>query len=117
MTPPASSEGRQDSPSRASPGRRGMAVPSMDPIIATKVNDGLKCCASGFALSATEASTPQLRNAFLQASQNAIRRQEELSKIMESRGWYRPPAAHPEDIQAILPQLQALVMETPVGVR
>lgn len=91
-------------------------MPSMDPIIAAKVNDGLKHCATSFAYSAVEADTPQIRNAFLEASQNAIRRQEELARIMESRGWYRAPAAHREDVQSILPQLQSLI-NVPAGVR
>lgn len=89
----------------------------MDPIIATKVNTGLKACAGGFAKSATECSTPELRNLLAKASQDAIRRQEELTKIMEQKGWYVPPDAHPEDIQAILPQLQALQGKVPVGVQ
>lgn len=92
-------------------------MPSMDPIIATQLNTGLKFCATSFAHSALEAGTPQIRNAFLQASQNAIRMQEELSKLMENRGWYRPPAAHSQDIQQILPQLHALTASAPVGVR
>lgn len=88
----------------------------MDAIIATKVNDGLKCCASGFALSATECSNSQLRNLFLQSCQSAVRRQEELVKLMEQRGWYRPPMARTEDIQQILPQLQALSPTAMAGV-
>src|SRR5690606_26397475 len=51
---------------------RSRSMPSMDPIIAAKVNDGLKHCATSFAYSAVEADTPQIRNAFLEASQNAI---------------------------------------------
>lgn len=89
----------------------------MDPIIATKVNDGLKMCASGFARTATECSSPQIRNVMAKASQDSIQRQAELTKLMEQRGWYRPPAAHQEDIQQIMPQLEALMMETTVGVR
>lgn len=92
-------------------------MPSMDPIIAAALTSGLKFCSTSFAHSALEAGTPEIRKAFLQASQNAIRKQEELSKLMESRGWYRPVGAHPEDIQQILPQLQALTAATPVGVR
>lgn len=89
---------------------------SMDAIIATKVNNELKACASGFARSATECSTTQIRNLLAKASQDAIQRQEQLSSLMEQRGWYVPPVAHREDIEQILPQLQALRMETPVGV-
>lgn len=88
----------------------------MDPIIATSVNTGLKTCASGFARSATECSTPEVRNALAKASQNAIQRQAELTKLMEQRGWYVPVDAHTEDIQAVLPQLQALQGKVPVGV-
>lgn len=88
----------------------------MDPIIATKLNNSLKTCASGFAKSATECSNPQVRSALAQASQNAIRRQEELYMLMEQRGWYRPPVARDEDIQSVLPQLQSLIQQTPVGV-
>lgn len=89
---------------------------SVDAIIATKVNDGLKFCAAGFARSATETTIPQLRNAFAEASRKAIMSQEKLYTLMEARGWYRPPAARSEDIQQTLPQLQALQMRTPVGV-
>lgn len=89
---------------------------SIDAIIATKVNDGLKFCAGGFARSATETTIPQLRNAFAEASQNAIMSQQQLFTIMEKKGWYRPAVARDEDIQQALPQLQALQMETPVGV-
>jgi len=95
----------------------------MDPIIATQVNHGLKTCASGFARSATECSTPQIRSLLAQASQDAINRQEELTRLMESRGWYVPPMARQEDINEIMPQLQALAAESakvaqaPMGVR
>lgn len=92
-------------------------MPSMDPVIAAQLNAGLKFCATSFAHSALEADTPAIRNAFLQACQNAIRKQEELAKLMENRGWYRAPAAHTSDVQQILPQLQALAAATPVGVR
>ena len=88
----------------------------MDPIIATKVNSGLKACASGFALSATECSSPELRSFFAQVSQDAIKRQGDLTKLMEQRGWYVPPNAHTEDIQNIWAQLQALQGNVPVGV-
>lgn len=88
----------------------------MDAIIATKVNSALKTCASSYAMSATECSTPQLRDLFAKASQDAIRRQHELYTLMEQRGWYRALPAHREDIQAVLPQLQQFV-NTPVGVR
>lgn len=85
---------------------------NVDPLIATKVNDSLKVCAGGFARSATECANPQLRNLFAEASQKAIRNQEQLTTMMEQRGWYRPPMARAEDIEMILPQLQALTMDT-----
>lgn len=88
----------------------------MDALIATSVNSSLKACAAGFARSATECSSSQLRNLMAKASQDAIRRQEQLTALMEKRGWYVPPYAHQEDINEIMPQLQALTM-TPVGVR
>lgn len=88
----------------------------MDPIIATKLDDGLKFCASGFARSATECANPQLRNVLAEASQKAIQNQEKLFTLMEARGWYRPPMARAEDIQQILPQLEALTMGTTVEV-
>lgn len=89
---------------------------SVDAILATKLNDDLKFCASGFARSATETTIPQLRNAFAEASQKAILSQQQLYTLMEKKGWYRPAAARDEDIQQVLPQLQALQMETFVGV-
>lgn len=88
----------------------------MDAIIATNLNHGLKSCASGFALSATECSTPELRNLLAQASQEAIKRQEQLYYLMEQRGWYNAVKAHQEDIQSVLPQLKALTQGTPVTV-
>jgi len=48
----------------------------MDAIIATSVNSSLKACAAGFARSATECSSPHLRNLMAKASQDAIRRQD-----------------------------------------
>lgn len=88
----------------------------MDSLIATKLNDGLKHCAGTFAKSATECSNPELRRLLAQASQNAIQTQEKLTTLMQQRGWYRPPAARQEDIQMIVPQLQALTAETTVTV-
>ena len=80
----------------------------MDAIIATSVNSSLKACAAGFARSATECSSPHLRNLMAKASQDAIRRQEQLTALMEQRGWYVPPEARQEDIDQILTQLRAL---------
>lgn len=90
---------------------------AMDAIIATKLNNELKACASGFARSATECSSPEIRNLMAKASQDAIRRQEELTMLMEQRGWYIPPVARQEDIEEIMPQLQALTLEAPIGAR
>lgn len=81
----------------------------MDQIVATSCNDGLKACGKGFASSALEASTPQVREAFVQMSQAAIHRQGELAKLMEQKGWYTPVPAHQQDVQQLLPQLQAMV--------
>lgn len=87
----------------------------MDPIVATTCNDGLKTCAKGFAASAVEASTPQVRQAFVQMSQAAIDRQEQLSKMMEQKGWYTPVPAHQQDVQQVLPELQGTI-QTPATV-
>lgn len=87
----------------------------MDQLIATKCNNSLKACAKGFAGSATEASTPQVRQAFMQMSQKAIQMQEELSKMMEQKGWYTPVPAHQEDVQKVLPELKNLT-QTPAMV-
>jgi len=89
----------------------------MDAIIATSVNSSLKACAAGFARSATECSSPHLRNLMAKASQDAIRRQEQLTALMEQRGWYVPPEARQEDIDQILTQLRALTTPAPVGAR
>jgi len=51
------------------------------------------------------------------ASQDAIRRQEQLTALMEQRGWYVPPEARQEDIDQILTQLRALTAPAPVGAR
>ncbi len=87
----------------------------MDQIVATSCNDALKQCAKGFAASALEASTPQVRQAFVQMSQAAIERQEQLTKLMEQRGWYTPVPAHQQDVQRILPELEGMV-HAPAGV-
>lgn len=87
----------------------------MDQIVATSCNDSLKLCAKGFASSAVEASTPQVRQAFIQMSQTAIERQEQLAKMMEQKGWYTPVPAHQQDVQQLLPELQAMV-QTPTTV-
>lgn len=87
----------------------------MDPIVATTCNDGLKTCAKGFAASAVEASTPQVRQAFVQMSQAAIDRQEQLSKMMEQKGWYTPVSARREDVQQVVNELQQLT-QTPATV-
>jgi len=88
----------------------------MDVFIATSVNSSLKACAAGFARSATECSTPELRNLLAKASQDAIRRQEQLTALMEQRGWYVPPYAHQQDINKIMQQLEPFTM-TLAGVR
>lgn len=89
---------------------------SVDAILATKLNDDLKACASGFARSATETTIPELRQAFAEASQRAIQKQQQLFLLMEKKGWYTPPAARDEDIEQVLPQLQVLQSDTLVGV-
>lgn len=95
-----------------------MVTTAMDAIIATQVDQGLKTCAMQFAHSAVETSSPQVRDAFAKASQDSIRRQQQLYGLMEQRGWYVPPVARQEDIQDVISQLQTLTMETPpVGVR
>src|SRR5690606_4280474 len=87
------------------------------PIIATHLNTGLTFCATRFAHSALDAGTPQIRNAFLQASQNAIRMQEELGKHIEDRGRYRPQPARRQYTQQNQPQQHARTATAPVGVR
>lgn len=87
----------------------------MDQIFATSCNDHLKQCAKGFASSALEASTPEVRQAFMQMSQAAVERQGQLAKMMQQKGWYTPVAAHEQDIQQLLPELQAIV-QTPATV-
>lgn len=81
----------------------------MDQIVATTCNDSLKACATGFATSAVEASTPQVRQAFVQMSQAAIQRQEQLATMMEQKGWYTPVPAHQQDVQQLLPELQGML--------
>lgn len=87
----------------------------MDQIVATSCNDSLKQCAKGFAASAVEAATPEVRQAFAEMSQAAIERQQQLFALMEQRGWYTPVPSHPEDVQQLLPELQQLV-KTPATV-
>lgn len=87
----------------------------MDQIIAATCNDALKLCATSFAGSAVEASTPQVRQTFMQMSQTAVQRQAELSKIMEQKGWYTPVPARQEDIQNVVSELKQLT-QTPVTV-
>jgi len=87
----------------------------MDKIVATACNDALKACAKGFAGSAVEASTPEVRQAFLEMSQTAVRRQEQLTKLMEQRGWYTPVPARQQDVQRLLPELQDMA-KTPAMV-
>lgn len=87
----------------------------MDQIVATSCNDSLKQCATHFASSATEASTSEVRKAFVQMSQAAIERQGQLAKMMEQKGWYTPVPAQQQDVQKLLPELEAMV-QTPATV-
>lgn len=93
-----------------------MASTQQDAIIATQINQSLKTCATQFAHSAVETGTPQVREIFAKASQDAIHRQQQLYELMERRGWYAAIDARQEDIHKVMPQLQAL-MPTPAGVR
>ena len=56
-----------------------------------------------------------MRQAFLEMSQTAVRRQEQLTKLMEQRGWYTPVPARQEDVQRLLPELQDMA-KTPAMV-
>lgn len=87
----------------------------MDAFIAAACNDALKLCATGFIGSAVEASTPEVRQAFLQMSQAAIERQAQLSQLMEQKGWYTPVPARREDVQQVVNELQQLT-QTPATV-
>ncbi len=87
----------------------------MDVFIATSTNSALKSCAKGFAGSACEAATPEIRHAFMQMSQAAIQQQEKLTKLMEEKGWYTPVPAHQEDVQKVVTELNQLT-RTPVTV-
>ncbi|MFO7264749.1 MAG: spore coat protein [Limnochordales bacterium] len=80
----------------------------MDAIIAATCNDALKTCATTFSHSATEASTPQVRQTFMQLAQTAVYRQGELAKIMEQKGWYTPVPARQEDVQKVVSELKQL---------
>lgn len=81
-------------------------VNPMDIAIATLVNKDLKSCVTTNALSACECTTPELRQAFSQISQDGIRRQEQLARMMEQKGWYIPPHADQSTMQTLMPQLQ-----------
>lgn len=80
-----------------------------DAVIATQANDGLKHCITSCAKAASEAANSALRAAFAQISQDGIRRQGELAKLMEQKGWYTAPALNPAHIQQIMPQIQSLI--------
>ncbi|HEY3364512.1 MAG TPA: spore coat protein [Symbiobacteriaceae bacterium] len=79
----------------------------LDIAIATLIDKDLKSCASASALSACECSSPELRQAFVQVSQDAVRTQERLSHLMQTKGWYVPPRAEQSTISTLMPQLQA----------
>lgn len=81
-------------------------VNPMDIAIATLVNKDLKSCVMTCALSACECTSPELRQAFTQISQDGIRRQEQLARMMEQKGWYIPPHADQSTIETLMPQLQ-----------
>ncbi|MFZ5826999.1 MAG: spore coat protein [Bacillota bacterium] len=79
----------------------------MDIAIATLLDKDLKSCVSTNARSACESTTPQLRQAFTQISQEGIQRQARLAGMMAQKGWYVPPQADQSTINTLMPQLQA----------
>lgn len=81
---------------------------NMDAVIATSLNNNLKSCVTSCAKSATEAVTPEIRRTFAEISQEGIRRQEALVRVMEEKGWYRAPFAEAETIRTLMPQLTTL---------
>lgn len=84
-------------------------VNPMDIAIATMLNADLKSCVTTCAKSATECTTPELRRAFAQISQDGIERQERLTNLMSQKGIYVAPRADQETINLLMPQLQAAI--------
>lgn len=75
--------------------------------VATMINKDLKGCITATAKSACECVNPELRNALAQISQDGIRRQRELAKLMERKGYYVPLTADQAALIHLMPQLQA----------
>lgn len=81
----------------------------LDIAIATSLNNQLKHCVSTMALSACESVAPQVRQAYLQGIQDCVAHQEQLSHLMQQKGWYIPPKAEKATIQTIMPQVQSML--------
>lgn len=81
----------------------------LDIAILTLIDKDLKSCASFAATSACECTTPQLRAALAQISQQAIVEQERLAMLASQKGVYVPPRADQTTIDTLMPQLQAAV--------
>jgi spore coat protein CotF len=84
-------------------------VNPLDIAIATAVNKDLKFCVTTCIKSAVEASTPELRQVFTQIATDGVRRQEQLVRMSESKGWYVAPPADQQMINQLAPQLQAAI--------
>lgn len=87
-----------------------VSVPNANPMdiaMAGLINNDLKHCVTSNALSACECTTPELRQMFASISQEGIRRQEKLSKLMSQKGWYVAPPADQTAMEMLMPQLQA----------
>lgn len=72
-----------------------------DPAIAMRMSNGLKFEAVQAALAACESTNPALRQHFQQACADAIRAQEQVSRIMIQRGWYVPAQASGANLQQV----------------
>lgn len=85
-----------------------MANP-LDIAIGTSLNKDLKSSAAASALSACECTSPELRQTFMQISQESIRIQERLARLMHQKGWYVPPRVDQATVSNLIPQVQAAI--------
>lgn len=72
-------------------------------------SDCLKDCkyfATRATMAAAEASNPNLRNDLLSQASEHLGMAYELYKFMEDKGWYKHPAARPEDVSSVTQWLQ-----------
>ncbi|HYF81091.1 MAG TPA: spore coat protein [Symbiobacteriaceae bacterium] len=80
-----------------------------DQVIAQGMLAGAKSKASAYCLAICETVTPELRHLFTTHLNDALAGQERLSKLVQSRGWYKATAEPAELVKQAVKQAQPVL--------